>query len=415
MEVGASALHKGGYSHASMQVLRPMKILLCHNFYQQAGGELVAVLALKALLEQKGHQVIFYTQNNQEIAQYNSLEKIGFFPRTLFSARAYRCVRKLAAREKPDIAHVHNVFPLLSPAVYVALNHAGIPIVQTIHNYRLMCINGLFLRDGRICERCKNGKFFSGFRFKCYRNSYLLSGLYALTIGWHRRWGTFRRIDRFIALTRFVAEKFAESGMTEASKISILGNFLPTPLPECGAPDLRAPYIGYLGRLSREKGIFTLLEALRDMPSLRLKAMGSGPLLEEMRAYIRRHCLQNIELLGFVDGEEKYRIMRGALCCVVPSQCYESFPLAVLESAAVSTPIVASRIGSLPTLVAEGERGLLFAPGNSADLRAKLKLLVSRPELAIRMGRQARQWVETEHTPEAHYEALIKIYRQVMR
>src|SRR5215510_5459841 len=152
-----------------------MKILLCHNFYQQSGGEDVAVLALKSLLEEKGHRVIFYAEDNRETEKYGTLQKIGFFPRTIFSARTYRRLRRIAAKEKPDIAHVHNVFPLLSPALYVALKRSGISIVQTIHNYRLMCINGLFLRNGRICERCKTGKFFSGFRFKCYRNSYMLS------------------------------------------------------------------------------------------------------------------------------------------------------------------------------------------------------------------------------------------------
>lgn len=394
--------------------MRSLKILLCHNFYQQPGGERVDVLALKLLLEQKGHSVILYTEDNKDIEQYNVLQKIGFFPRTLFSHRTYRRLLQIAALEKPDIAHVHNVFPLLSPAVYLALHEAGIPIVQTVHNYRLMCINGLFLKDGYICERCKSGKFFSGFRFKCYRDSYLLSGLYALTIGGHRRWGTFEKIDRFIAPTNFVAEKLAESGLVEASKISILGYFLPAPLPAYGAPDLQEPYIVYIGRLSQEKGIFTLLNVMRDMTSLRLKVMGTGPLLEDTKAYIQSHRLHNIEMLGFVDGEEKYRILRSALCCVVPSEWYEVLPFVVLESAAVGTPIVASRVGSLATLVSEGEKGLLFISGDSSDLREKLEFLVTRPDMAIQMGRRARLWMETAHTPEAHYNALSQIYQQVV-
>lgn len=390
-----------------------MKILLCHNFYQQDGGETVAVLALKALLEQKGHQVIFFSVDNQEIQQYTRLQKIGFFPRALFSARTYCRLRQIAAREKPDIAHVHNVFPLLSPAVYVALNQSGVPIVQTIHNYRLMCINGLFLRDGRTCERCKTGDFFSGFRFKCYRNSYVLSGLYAAAIGYHRDLGTFRHIDRFIALSPFAAQKLAESGVADSSKISILENFLPTPLPAYGAPDLREPYITYVGRLSREKGVFTLLETMRGMTNLRLKVMGEGSLREAIETYIREHRLQNVELLGFVDGNKKYRVMRSALSSVVPSECYENFPFAVLESAAVGTPIVGSRIGTLATLISAGETGLLFDTGSSSDLQAKLELLLASPDMAIRMGQQARRWLETKYTPDAHYEALMKIYALV--
>lgn len=390
-----------------------LKILLCHNFYQQAGGEDVSVLALKALLEEKGHRVIFYAEDNREIEKYGALQKIGFFSRTLFSARTYRRLRRIAAQENPDIAHVHNVFPLLSPALYVALKQAGIPIVQTIHNYRLMCINGLFLRDGRICERCKGGNFLSGIRFKCYRNSYTLSGLYSLAIGGHRQWGTFNRIDRFIALSQFAAVKIVESGLADMQKISVLENFLPRPLPEYGAPELGNPYIAYIGRLSDEKGIFTLLEALRGIASLRLKVMGSGPLEEVMQSYIRDHRLQNVEMLGFVDGEEKYRILRGALCCVVPSECYENFPYAVLESAAVGTTVVASRIGGLVTIVSDGETGFLFTPGSSAELRGKLELLVANRETAVRMGRKAQHWVETKYTPDAHYDKLIKIYRDL--
>jgi glycosyltransferase involved in cell wall biosynthesis len=392
-----------------------MKILLCHNFYQQAGGEQVAVLALKALLENKGHHVIFYIEDNEKIKHYNGLQKVGFFPRTLFSTRTYRCIRQIAAREKPDVAHVHNVFPLLSPSMYVALNRSGIPIVQTIHNYRLMCINGLFLRDGRICELCKNGKFFSGFRFKCYKSSYTLSGLYALALSSHRGWGTFNRIDHFIALSHFAATKLVESGVTDQSKISILENFLPMPLPDYGEADLRDPYIVYIGRLSHEKGIFTLLEAFRRMTSLRLKILGAGPMGEAIRDYIREHKLENVDILGFVNGEEKYRILREALCSVVPSECYENFPYAVLETAAVGTPVIASRIGALATIIAEGETGLLFAPGNGAELRAKLELLAAKPEMATRMGRHARHWVERKHTPDAHYEGLMKIYRQLPR
>ena len=392
-----------------------MKILLCHNFYQQSGGEDVAVLALRELLEAKGHQVIFYTEDNREIKKYGVFRKAGFIPRTVFSGRTYRRLRRIAGQEKPDIAHVHNVFPLVSPAVYVALKRACIPIVQTIHNYRLMCINGLFLRDGRICERCKAGNFFSGFRFKCYRNSYTLSGLYALSIGGHRRWGTFNLIDRFVAPSHFAAMKIAESGVADISKISVLENFLPSPIPECGDSDLANPYIVYLGRLSHEKGIITLLKAMADTPALRLKLMGTGPLEQAIQSYICDHRLGNVEMLGFIDGEEKYRILRGALCCVVPSECYETFGSPVIESASVGTPVVASRIGALAETIVHGENGVFFASGESADLRAKLEMLAASPEFVRRIGQRARQQVEARYTSDAHYERLMNLYEGVMR
>jgi len=282
-----------------------LKILLCHNFYQQPGGEQSAVLALQSLLEQKGHDVLLFRQDSFDIDSYHAGQKIAFLPSTIFSHHTYGELLHIVASEKPDIAHVHNVFPLLSPSVYTALYQAGVPIVQTIHNYRFMCINGLFLRNGQICERCKTGQFLSGFRFRCYRNSYLLSGLYALTIGGHRRWGTFGKIDHFIALTNFVAAKLLESGLTTAEKISVLGNFLPRPLAEYGPPEMREPYIVYIGRLAPEKGILTLLDAIRPLPHVRLKVLGAGPLEDAVNAYIWSHRLHNVDLLGFVEGGER--------------------------------------------------------------------------------------------------------------
>jgi len=391
-----------------------VKILLCHNFYQQSGGEDAVVLALKTLLEAKGHRVIFYAEDNRKIKEYSTVQKAGFFPRTVFSSRTYKRLRRLSDQEKPDIAHVHNVFPLLSPALYVALSQADIPIVQSIHNYRLMCINGLCLRDGQICERCNGGQLFSGVRFKCYRDSYLLSGLYAFTIGWHRRLGTFDRINRFIASTRFAAEKLADSGVAALSKISILGNFLSEPLPNYGRPDMCRPYFVYVGRFSQEKGIFTLLEAFSDLRHIRLKIMGSGPLLKKMQTYIEEYDLQNIEILGYVSEDVKVHTLRNALCCIVPSECYEVFPFVLLESAAVGTPVIASRIGSLATLISGGETGLLFNPGDSGDLRSTIERVLSEPAMAIQMGQEARCWLEAAYTPEAHHTGLMDIYHKAM-
>ena len=274
---------------------------------------------------------------------------------------------------------------------------------------------GSVCRDGQVCERCMGGQLFSGFRFKCYRDSYALSGLYAITIGWHRRLGTFDRINRFIASTRFAAEKLAESGVAAMSKISILGNFLSEPLPNYGTPDMRCPYVVYVGRFSREKGIFTLLNAFRNLTNVRLKVMGSGPLLEEMQTYIEEYDLENIEILGYVSEDVKIHTLRNALCCVVPSESYEVFPFVLLESAAVGTPVIASRIGSLGTVVSDGRTGLLFNPGDSSDLRATLERLIAQPAMAVQLGQQARCWLrEAAYTPDAHHNALMDIYQQAM-
>jgi glycosyltransferase involved in cell wall biosynthesis len=391
------------------------KILIIHNHYQQPGGEQVAVEAQVALLRERGHPVVLYVKDNVVIEHYRPGQRVAFFPRTLFSQVTCREIRSLVVRERPSVAHVHNVFPLISPAVYRALKDAEVPIVQTVHNFRFLCPNGLFYTHGQICERCEYGNTFHAVRRKCYRNSCVLSALYALTIGLHRRWGTFGLIDRFIALTEFTAQKLVESGLVRRDEISVLGNFLPDPPPVPGSFEAREPYIIYLGRLSPEKGGETLLEAMAGLPNLGLKVIGDGPQAETLQAMAHRRRLHQVEFLGRVVGEVKWQLLRQALAMVVPSACYENFPFTILESLASGTLVVASNLGSLPYVVDDGKSGLLFRPGDSQDLRQKLAWLATHPHEALAMGRYGRQVVETRYSAEAHYRQLMGIYAEVKR
>ena len=392
---------------------RRIRILVIHNHYQQLGGEQVAVEAQVSLLRERGHEVILYTRDNTEIEHYELSQKVSFFPKTIFSRRTYREIQALVARQRPDVAHVHNVFPLISPSVYRALKDSRVPVVQTVHNFRFLCPNALFYRHGRICERCKYGNTLHAVRWKCYRQSYLLSGLYALTIGLHRRAGTLNLIDRFIALTEFTAQKLVESGLTTQDKISVLGNFLPNPLPSPGSFETREPYVVYLGRLSPEKGVEVLLDAVTGLPDLRVRIAGDGPQFGVLRAIARQRGLQQVEFLGRVVGEEKWELLRHATAVAVPSVWYEIFPFAVLESLAAGTPVVASNLGSLPYVVEDGKSGLLFRAGDSQDLREKLAWLVQHPAEALQMGRYGRQVVEKKYSAEAHYDKLMEIYAEV--
>jgi len=389
------------------------KILIIHNHYQQPGGEQVAVEAQVALLRERGHPVVLYVKDNVVIEHYGPVQKVTFFPRTLFSQVTCREIRSLVVRERPSVAHIHNVFPLISPAVYRALKDAGVPIVQTVHNFRFLCPNGLFYTHGQICERCEYGNTFHAVRRKCYRNSYVLSALYALTIGLHRRWGTFGLIDRFIALTEFTAQKLVESGLVRRDEISVLGNFLPDPLPAPGSSNEREPYVVYLGRLSSEKGVETLLAAMAGLPNLGLKIVGAGPQAEALQAMAQWRELHQVKFLGYVDGEEKWHLLRRALAVVVPSVCYENFPLAAVEGMAVGTPVVASKLGSLPYVVEDGRSGLLFCPGDGRDLRRKLVWLAAHPKEALAMGQHGRRIVETRYSPATHYRRLTDIYAGV--
>lgn len=395
-----------------------MKILVCHNAYQQPGGEEVAVELQVELLRSRGHQVVLYQRHSRELLDYGLLEKARFPLETVASRRTTREIRALVTRERPALAHVHNVFPLLSPSLYSALADAGVPIVQTVHNYRLLCPNGLFYTRGQVCERCKHGATHHAVRLRCYRSSYTLSAVYALAIGRHRRRGTFDRIDRFVALTSFTADKLVEGGLAPRDKVSVLGNFLPSPLPE---PARAAPggpagggYVLYLGRLSGEKGVHLLVEAFAGLPSVALKIAGSGPEADALARRIESLGARNVELIGRREGAEKWTLIRDALFTVAPSLWYECFPFAVLESLACGVPALVAGHGGLAAMLAGREVAMTFRPGDAADLRARAAELAVDPARRRQLGERGRALVESEFSDHAHYRRLTGIYRELV-
>jgi glycosyltransferase involved in cell wall biosynthesis len=390
-----------------------MKILIVHNHYQQLGGEHTYVAAQIALLQQHGHQVILCTRDNNEIQDYSLPEKALFFPRTVFSRQMYDQITELVRSERPDVAHVHNVFPLISPAIYHALKAASVPIVQTVHNFRFLCPNSLFYTHGQICERCKHGNTLHAVRWRCYRDSYSLSALYALSIGLHRRWGTFQMIDRFIVLSEFAAQKLVEGHLATPEQIVVLSNYLSAPLPHLSTAEHREPYVVYIGRLSPEKGARLAIEAMVGVANIELKVLGTGPQAVELQELARQRGQNNVSFLGYIAGEEKWHLLRHAHATIVPSVCYENCPLAILDSFAVGTPTVASRLGSIPYIVRDGDAGILFRAGDSVDLQAKLVELVADPERAIKMGQRGRQLVEQQFSEAVHYRRLMDIYQAV--
>jgi glycosyltransferase involved in cell wall biosynthesis len=392
-----------------------LKILIIHNYYQRAGGEREAVEAQKVMLRDRGHQVLFYSRDNSDINLYGVWEKTTLFPQTISSSKTYRDIQTLVKRENPQVAHIHNVFPLISPVVYRALKHSDVPIVQTLHNFRFLCPNGLFYTQGKICERCIYGNTLHAIRWKCYRQSYGLSALYALAIGLHRQMNTFHMIDRFITLTKFSAQKLAESGLAAPEKISVLSHFLPDPFPEPKSTEDLQPYILFIGRLSPEKGVATLIEAIAQLPNITLKIVGEGVYEAPLKKLALEKGVSHIEFLGHRSGEEKWQLLREASISVVPSEWYENFGLAALESMAVGVPVVASNLGGLPYLVEDGKSGLLFQAGDSRDLREKIMQLIAQPQKARKMGDWGRKQVITRYSASPHYEELIKIYTDVKR
>lgn len=394
-----------------------MKLLAIHNYYQQAGGERVSYEAQMALLRAHKHQIIQYNRFSSEIEQYNFSQKLKFFLSTVYSLKTYKEITKLLKQERPQIAHVHNVFPLISPSIYWALHDAGIPIVQTIYNFRFLCPNGLFYINGQICERCKKGNTVHAVRFRCFRNSRLLSALYAFTIGLHRRLGTFNLIDAFIVPADFTGNKLVEGGITVSENIHTIKYILPDDVISRTEAHVssKEPYVVYIGRLSPEKGIWTLLEAFESFNGLKLKILGEGPLLEPIRLWIKQNHARHIDTFGFVSGSTKWEILRKAIATVVPSEWYENSPFSVLESLAAGTLVIGSNVGSMPEIVEDKVTGLLFRAGDSGDLRRKLEWVGSNFEKSTQMGLNAQNKFQIQHTPTGYYNQLMSLYSALIQ
>ena len=385
-----------------------MKILQIHNFYQIPGGEDSVVKAERSLLESRGHVVIPYYKHNNTIKAYGLSEKIRFLCDALYSNKTVSELRRIAKDEMPDVAHIHNVFPLISPSAYYAFRSFNIPIVQTIHNYRFLCPSATFYKKKSICRSCIRGNTLHCFFSRCYKGSFILSALYSVLFLVHRHAGTFRNnVDLFIALNNFTKNLFINCGFPD-EKIMIVRNFLPNSqfeqLPE------KESYAVYIGRLSQEKGLWTLLSAVKKVNGLRIKILGIGELEQRLRDYVKQNEMTQVEFKGFVFGPDKMDILRKAVFSIVPSEWYESFGIVVLESFAAGTPVIASNIGGLPELVDDGKSGLLFRPGDADDLAEKMGKMLRDPGKTREMGLYARGQVEQKYNQQTHYEELLDVY-----
>lgn len=366
----------------------------------------------KELLEQKGVLVTSYTRHNDEIKHYSAVENLAFPSRTIYSLRTSNELAEIVERKRPDAAYIHNVFPLISPSVYHTLHSLRVPSLQVLHDFRFFCSNGWFYRNGHICERCKRGNYLNAVRYRCCRNSYTLSALYSASIGLNRSAGMLRKIGAFICLTEFMKLKLLEVGIPK-HKLFVKPNFVDaagvTPFPGYGN------YVAYLGRLSAEKGVWTLVRAFEVLKDPLLKIAGTGPLEAALKDYVRARGIKNIEFVGFKTGVEKWELLRGSLFSVVPSEWYETFGMVVLEAYAAGKPVIGSNLGSLPYVIEDRRSGLLFQPGNVNDLAEKVGHLLAKPAELETMGRYARKLVETKYSPEESYRNLIGIFDRMRR
>jgi len=375
------------------------RVLVVHNAYQQLGGEDRVVASEIELLRAHGHAVETYARSNDEVV---GMSPMTLARHTLWSGRTARELAALIVRFRPDVIHAHNTFPLISPALYWAAARAGVPVVQTLHNFRLMCLNALFLREGRVCEDCIGHAPWRGVTRACYRGSRQASAALAGMLALHRGLGTYRnKVARYIALNDFCRNKFIEGGLP-AERVVVKPNFVDFDTPGLG---LRSGLL-FVGRLSMEKGVATLAEAMRRLPDEVLRVVGDGPeanLLDDVRGVIR---------LGSQPGNMVRQEMAHALALVVPSIWYENFPRTIVEAFAAGLPVIASRIGALADIVTDRKTGLLFNPADPADFAEKMAWASAHPQEMAEMGRNARAQYEMAFSPEVNYRRLIDIHEE---
>lgn len=389
-----------------------MKVLVLHNRYRHRGGEDLVVNSEEQILSIAGHTVLRYERDNLEIQAPTLLGEGSLAIDTIWSRKSHRDVFRIARKEKPDVAHFHNTLPLISPAAYWACKEAAIPVVQTLHNYRLLCPAATFLRDGKVCESCLGKRVpWPGAIHACYRNSRIASGVVSVMLTIHGALHTWTKaVDMYIALSEFSKKKFVEGGLP-AAQIRVKPNFVhPDPGDDADPTDFAL----FVGRLSEEKGLSTLLATWRLLGNrMPLRIVGDGPLNAELEADAGRSGLSCIHFEGRLARKEVFAVMKRARFLVVPSECYENFPMAIVEAFACGVPVIAFRLGAVEELVDSGRTGLLCTSNDPEDLAEKIKWAWAHPGELREMGRAARREYEMKYTAERNYELLKHIYDQV--
>jgi glycosyltransferase involved in cell wall biosynthesis len=378
-----------------------MRVLVAHNFYQQAGGEDAVVNTEMDMLRAHGHDVEIYGRTNDDI---NDIPPIKVAGQTFWSRHTSKDIANLISSFKPDIIHIHNTFPLISPSIYWAAANANIPLVQTLHNFRLLCPQAMFLRDGNVCEDCLGNIPWRGVMHGCYRDSKSQTAVLAGMTTAHNIIGTWHnKVARYIALNDFCRQKFIAGGLP-AKLIAVKPNFVDAPTI---AETARNGFL-FVGRLSPEKGISTLAAAAKLLNNAPICVAGVG----EQSALLEN--IGGLENLGKLSSEAIFSKMAASSALIMPSIWYENFPRTLVESFACGLPVIASHIGALAELIEDGETGLLFEAGNATDLANKMQWALQNPEKMREMGQNALALYQAKYTPNQNYAQLFSIYEDAI-
>ncbi|MDR1555766.1 MAG: glycosyltransferase family 4 protein [Tannerellaceae bacterium] len=402
-----------------------MKVLQINKYFYIKGGAETVFFNTMDLLTEKGHTVIPFSLKSRKnrpsayesyFVDYPELSESGLWTKVKYlfafihNRQAARKLKALLLAEKPDVAHIHLLFNCFSVSILPVLKECKVPVVMSVHDYRLICPAYTFIDgQGHFCERCKAKHAYHCIVHRCYRNEWFSSILLALD-SYYRTWfiRPVELIDQFIFVSRFSRDKHISMDASFESKSLYLYNF--TPLSDKGAC-LRSDYILFFGRISAEKGIPTLMKAMEQIPDVKLKIVGTGPLLEDLK----KHSGPNIEFAGFQSGNELYDSIRKARFVIVPSQCYENNPLSVIESMTLGTPVIGSRIGGIPELIEEGRTGYIFDVKSAENLQQTIRKALSLPEQEYAaMSLAAKEFASEQFSGESHYRRLMAVYDSVI-
>lgn len=453
--------------------MRQYRILQVHNFYQIPGGEDVVVRNEKRLLEEHGHKVYTYYRSNEELRKMGLWGKLRLPATAVYSPKTKREVQRLIKEHRIDVVHVHNTLTVVSPSVFYAAFRCHVPVVQTLHNFRMLCPAGSFFRDNRICEECLKGGLSCAVKHRCYRNSKVQSLVSAAVLKIHRILGTYRKVN-FICLTEFNREKMLQlPGLIDEKKVYVKPNFTfreetaaekkeqtekaenletaektenaenlepaektekaenlepakkaekaenPEPAKKAENaenPESRSSFAGedyylFVGRIEALKGVEVALKAFELLPERNLYLAGDGDLSEEMKAYVREHGMENIRFLGRLDKDTLADCYRHAKALIMSSQCYETFGMTAAEAYSYGVPVIAGKIGNLDGMVEDGVTGVKFRYNSPEDLAGKVKEFERLDRSSL--SRNARAFYEARMLPEDNYRKLMEIYEKI--
>lgn len=383
-----------------------MKIIQLHNWHRFGGGSELVVETTTQLLRSKCHQVLLKIFDSRQMIQ-GVRGKLKAFACGIYSPFGTRTVSQLIREHQPDLVHIHELYPFFSPWILNECRNYGVPVVMTCHDYRLTCPIATHQRNGKVCERCLGGLEYWCFLKNC-RNNIFESLAYATRSYLSTKFRQYQdNVTMFIALSHFAKRRLINAGFA-ADRIAVVPNMVT--LPDQATDASKGEYASYIGRISAEKGIDTLLSVALQFPELRLKLAGHGPIMTELS----RKSINNASFVGQLDQAELTSFYRKARFVVVPSKWFEGCPMVMLEAMSHGLPLIASRIGGLSEIVDDGVTGFLFEPGNVDDLTEKMRQLWEYPELSQQMGNAGREKMIREYSEQVYYRRLMQVYEKAL-